>query len=148
MPTRPTLGDRFRYAFDGLIARGAWALITWHLLIALATVFAISLLVAVVGQTPVGEDGQPIDFAALYWTVLMHAIDPGTITGDEGDAAWRTLMMIATIAGIILIGSLVASLVASVTQRFHELRRGHSRVIEEGHTLVLGWSRQIFTIIR
>jgi len=148
MPTRPTLGDRFRYAFDGLIARGAWALVGWHLLIALATVFAISLLVVVVGQTPVGEDGQPIDFAALYWTVLMHAIDPGTITGDEGDAGWRALMMIATIAGIILIGSLVASLVASVTQRFHALRQGHSRVIEEGHTLVLGWSRQIFTIIR
>lgn len=147
MSTRPTLGDRFRYAFDGLIARGAWALIVWHLLIALAVVLAVALLILACGQVPVDAEGQTIEFAALYWTVLMHAIDPGTITGDEGTTEWRALMMLATIAGIILVGSLVAALVASVSQRFAALRRGHSRVLEQDHTLVLGWSRQIFTIL-
>ena len=49
--------------------------------------------------------------------------------------------------GILLVGSLVAVLVATVNQRFDALRRGHSRVLEEDHTLILGWSRQIFTIV-
>jgi len=147
MSTRPTLSDRFHYAFDALIDRGAWALIAWHLLIALAVVLAVTLLVIVCGQVPVDAEGLPVDFAALYWTVLMHAIDPGTITGDEGSTEWRTLMMLATIGGIILVGSLVATLVASMSQRFASLRSGHSRVIEADHTLVLGWSRQILTII-
>lgn len=147
MPTRPTLGDHFHYAFDALMARGAWALLLWHLMIALGAVLAVALLVVVCGEVPVDADGQPIGFGALLWTVLMHAIDPGTITGDENGPRWRALMMVATIGGILLIGSLVAVLVASVSQRFESLRRGHSRVIEEGHTLVLGWSRQIFTIV-
>lgn len=147
MPTRPTLGDRFRYAFDALMARGAYALILWHLLIALLVILAVSLLVIAFGAVPVDGDGHPLGFHTLYWTTLMHAIDPGTITGDEGEMGWRALMMTATIAGIILIGSLVAALVTGMTQRFEALRRGHSRVLEEGHTLVLGWSRQIFTII-
>lgn len=146
MSTRPTLGDRFRYAFDALMARGAWALILWHLLIALAAVFVVSLLVVAFGEVPAGEHG-PLGFGALYWATLMHAIDPGTITGDEGSAGWRALMMMATVGGIILVGSLIGVLVASVTLRFDALRRGHSRVLEHGHTLVLGWSRQIFTIV-
>ena len=147
MSTRPTLGDRFRYGFDALMARGAWALLLWHLLIALVTVLAVSLLVVMVGEVPVGEDGRPLGFDSLYWATLMHAIDPGTITGNEGSAGWHALMMVATIGGIILIGSLIGVLVASVTLRFDALRRGHSRVLERGHTLVLGWSRQIFTIV-
>ncbi len=147
MSTRPTPGDRFRYAFDALMARGAWALILWHLMIALAAVLAVSLLVVALGEVPVDAEGVPLDFAALYWVTLMHAIDPGTLTGTEGSALWRALMMLATVGGIILVGSLIGVLVASATHRFDALRRGHSRVLEQDHTLVLGWSRQIFTII-
>ncbi|MFV8754970.1 CASTOR/POLLUX-related putative ion channel [Nannocystaceae bacterium ST9] len=146
-PRPPTLEDRFRYAFDALMAKGAGALLAWHLLIALAVVFAISVAVVALGMTPTDEDGAPIGFAALLWTTLMHAIDPGTITGDENGPAWRAIMMTATVGGILLIGSLVAVLVASVANRFNALRQGHSRVLEQGHTLVLGWSRQIFTIV-
>ena len=146
-PTPPTLGDRFRYRFDALMSRGAWALILWHLIMALAAVLAVSLLVIVCGEVPTDADGVTLGFLALLWTTLMHAIDPGTITGDEGSRGWQTLMMIATVGGILLVGSLVAVLVASVALRFDALRRGHSRVLEQGHTLVLGWSRQIFTIV-
>ncbi|MBK7830131.1 hypothetical protein [Nannocystis sp.] len=146
-PTPPTLGDRFRYRFDALMSRGAWALILWHLIMALAAVLAVSLLVILCGEVPADADGVTLGFLALLWTTLMHAIDPGTITGDEGSRGWQTLMMIATVGGILLVGSLVAVLVASVAQRFDALRRGHSRVLEQGHTLVLGWSRQIFTIV-
>lgn len=147
MPSRPTLGDRFHYAFDALMARGAWALIVWHLIIALAAVLAVSLLVVAADEVPLGADGAAIGFPALLWVTLMHAIDPGTLTGDEGSHGWQALMMAATIGGILLVGSLVAVLVASVSLRFDALRRGHSRVLEHGHTLILGWSRQIFTLV-
>lgn len=143
----PTLGDRFRYAFDALMARGAGALLAWHLLIALAVVFLISVLVVILGLVPLDEEGNAIGFPTLLWTTLMHAIDPGTITGDESGPSWRAIMMLATVSGIMLVGSLVAVLVATVSAAFNALRRGHSRVLEQDHTLVLGWSRQIFTVV-
>ena len=56
----PTLTDRFHYGFDSLMARGAWVLIGWHLVAALAAVILVSLVIALVGLTPKGFD----DFGA------------------------------------------------------------------------------------
>jgi hypothetical protein len=147
MSTPPTLSDRYRYAFDKLMARGPYMLLGWQVFAAIAVVFLISLFILVIGMAPVDEQGEPISFPALVWLTLMHAIDPGTITGDENGAPWRAIMLTTTVLGIMLIGSLVAVLVATVNQRFDALRRGHSRVLEHDHTLILGWSRQIFTIV-
>ena len=145
--SRPTLRDHFRYRFDALMARGAGPLLGWHLLVSLTVVFAISVGVVLLDLVPTNESGEAISFAELVWLTLMHAIDPGTITGDESGPGWRAIMMVATIGGIMLIGSLVAVLVSSVSRRFDALRRGDSRVLEHDHILVLGWSQRIFTII-
>jgi ion channel POLLUX/CASTOR len=147
MSRKPSLADRYRYAFDALMARGAWALIAWHLLLALAAVFVVSLVAVMFGASPVEDDGEAISFAALFWSTLMHAIDPGTITGDEDGGLWRALMLISTVFGILLLGSVIGVLVASITDRFERLRKGHSRVLESDHTLLIGWSRQVFTIV-
>ncbi len=127
MSTPPTLSDRIRYAFDKTMARGPYVLLGWQVLAAIAAVLLISLVVVVLGMMPVDEQGDPIGFAALVWLTLMHAIDPGTITGDESARPWRAVMMTTTVLGILLIGSLVAVLVATVNQRFDSLRRGRSR---------------------
>lgn len=147
MSKPPSLTDRYRYAFDKLMARGPHMLLGWQVFAAVAAILVIALLIVVLGMTPVDEQGEPISFPALVWLTLMHAIDPGTITGDESGPPWRAIMLTTTVLGIMLVGSLVAVLVASVSDRFEALRRGHSRVLEEDHTLILGWSRQIFTII-
>ncbi len=65
-PASPSWSDRFRYAFDALIARGAWALIVWHLLIALTAVVVVSLIAAALGLTPVDEAGERVGF--LSWS--------------------------------------------------------------------------------
>jgi voltage-gated potassium channel Kch len=147
MSTPPKLSERYRYAFDTLMARGPFMLLGWQVFAAIATVFFIALVIVVLGMMPVDENGDPIGFAALVWLTLMHAIDPGTITGDESGRPFRAVMLTTTVLGILLVGSLVAVLVATVNQRFDSLRRGHSRVLEQDHTLILGWSRQIFTIV-
>ncbi|MCA9700254.1 MAG: hypothetical protein KC431_22200, partial [Myxococcales bacterium] len=149
MSMPPTLKDRFHYAFDSLMARGAWVLLGWHLIAAIAAVLAVSAVIVLLGVlgVPLAEDSGAANFGELVWLVLMHAIDPGTVTGDEGGRLWRSIMLFATVLGILLVGSLVAVLVASVSQRFDALRRGRSRVLEQDHTLILGWSRQIFTIV-
>lgn len=147
MTAPPSLSDRFRYAFDTVMARGPYVLLGWQVLAAVATVVLIALVIMLLGMVPVDEQGEPISFAALVWLTLMHAIDPGTITGDESAPPWRAIMMTTTVLGILLVGSTVAVLVATVNQRFDALRRGRSRVLEEDHTLILGWSRQIFTIV-
>lgn len=146
--SRPTLRDRTRYAFDALMSQGLWALVAWHLLMAVVTVFLIAGFIAVTGLAPVEEGAEPPTYLGLVWLTLMHAIDQGTVTGAEGDSVWLGVLLFTTVAGILLIGSLIAVLVGNVARRFEDLRQGRSRVIESDHTLIVGWSRQIFTIVQ
>src|SRR5690606_28515753 len=125
-------------AFDALMARGAWALITWHLLIALAAVLLVSLLAITFGAAPVDDDGEVMSLGGLFWSTLMHALDPGTIADDDEGGVWRALMLSSTLFGILLLGSVFGVLVTSVTDRFEQLREGRSRVLESDHTLLVG----------
>jgi voltage-gated potassium channel Kch len=52
-----------------------------------------------------------------------------------------------TVGGLFIVAALVGVLSAGLDSRLEELRKGRSRVIEEGHTVLLGWSDQIFTMV-
>src|SRR5205085_5646673 len=46
-----------------------------------------------------------------------------------------------------LVSILIGILTNAIDHRIQDLRKGRSRVIESGHTLLLGWSSQIYAII-
>jgi voltage-gated potassium channel Kch len=52
-----------------------------------------------------------------------------------------------TLGGVFIISSLIGVLTTGVETKMGELRKGRSRVIESGHTVILGWSPQVFLII-
>src|SRR6185312_893017 len=52
-----------------------------------------------------------------------------------------------TIGGVLVVSALIGILNTGLDTRIAELRKGRSRVVERGHTVVLGWSDQVFTII-
>ena len=60
---------------------------------------------------------------------------------------WAGLMFVVTIAGIFLVSILIGTITSGLDARLHELRKGRSRVIEREHTLILGWSSKIHSII-
>jgi voltage-gated potassium channel Kch len=66
-----------------------------------------------------------------------------------GDAGWgfRLVMLFVTVGGIFVVSTLIGVLTTGVEGKLDELRKGRSRVLETGHTLILGWSPQIFTIL-
>ena len=43
--------------------------------------------------------------------------------------------------------TLIGVLTSGIEGRLEELRKGRSRVIESDHTVILGWSQQVFTIV-
>jgi Trk K+ transport system NAD-binding subunit len=49
--------------------------------------------------------------------------------------------------GIFVISILIGSIASGIDQKIEELKRGRSRVLNGNHTLILGWSPKIFTII-
>jgi len=66
-----------------------------------------------------------------------------------GDAGWgfRVVMLLVTIGGIFIVSTLIGVLTSGLEERIADLRKGRSMVLETNHTLILGWTPQVFTII-
>ncbi|MCC6559807.1 MAG: potassium transporter TrkA, partial [Xanthomonadales bacterium] len=142
-----TWRDRLRYRFENTLSRGAIAIIAWLALISTLVVLvtALALVLLGVGQDP-ADPSTRYGFIEGAWQGLMHAIDSGNLAGDSG---WvlRVLMLIVTIAGIFLVSILIGTITSGLESRLTELRKGRSRVIEREHTLILGWSSKVYSII-
>jgi voltage-gated potassium channel Kch len=138
-PTPITFRDRLRYRFENTLARGPIAIIAWLALLSTAVVIVAAILLALlrIGDVGVVEGA---------WQSAMHAIDAGNLAGDQG---WglRLLMLGVTLAGIFIVSILIGTITSGLESRLDELRKGRSRVIEHDHTLILGWSGKVYSII-
>jgi voltage-gated potassium channel Kch len=148
MPDREiTWRDRLRYRFENTLSRGAIAIIGWLALLSTAIVVLAALVLAVmrVGQDP-DDHEHPYGFFEGMWQSMLRTLDPGVVAGDSG---WqlRLLMMIVTIGGIFIVSILIGTITSGLESRLAELRKGRSRVIEQGFTLILGWSSKVYSII-
>jgi voltage-gated potassium channel Kch len=146
---RSSLGDRLRYRFDNSMSRGTPALIAW---LCVATLVLILVFSLVVWALPLRGDDDPMQDTGFFRELvqsLFHALDPGTVAGDGG-SPWRFLltMLLLTIGGLFIVSALIGVIAAGIDTRLADLRRGRSIVLERGHTVILGWSESIFTIVR
>jgi voltage-gated potassium channel Kch len=141
---KPALRERVRYRFDDWMSRGTIALML--LLGAATAVFVIILAVVVYFVHAYPDDASTADFFDVLWGNLMRTLDPGTMGGDSG-WGFRALMLVVTIGGLIIVASLIGIISGAFDSKVEELRKGRSRVLESGHTLILGWSPKVFSIV-
>ncbi|MCD4706938.1 MAG: potassium transporter TrkA [Candidatus Sabulitectum sp.] len=134
--------DQFRYAFDTMMSRGTAGLIIWLGVLSAILILVFSTIILVTGTAPENEG-----FPTLLWMSLMRTMDPGTIGGDAGGPGFLLSMLIVTFSGIFIFSALIGILTTGLEAKLDSLRKGRSRVVETGHTVILGWSQQVFTII-
>jgi voltage-gated potassium channel Kch len=141
---KPTFKQRFRYWFDNMMARGTPAMIVLLALASFILIFVAGLILVIFGIRPAGY--SQIGLGEAIWASLMRTLDPGTMGGDLG-SGFRGVMLVVTIGGIFIVSALIGVLNSGLEKQLERLRKGRSRVLENGHTLILGWSSQIFTIL-
>ena len=140
----PSLGERARYMFDKSMSAGPIALIGWLGVVSLVIIALASLILVVAGIAP--EGGEPRNFIEAAWESLMRTLDSGTMGGDEG-WGYRVVMLGVTLAGIFVVSALIGVLSSGLEAKIAELRKGRSRVLEKGHTIILNWSPSIVDIV-
>ncbi|QNE17007.1 potassium transporter TrkA [Kribbella qitaiheensis] len=136
--------DRARYWFDGTMSRGTPALIGWLGLASALLVVMVSGLLLLFAPGDVGGHGG---WHGVLWMSLLRTLDPGTMGGDQGGLVFLALMLIATLGGIFIVSSFIGVLTTGLENKITVLRKGRSRIVEQDHTVVLGWSEQIFTVV-
>lgn len=139
-----TFWERLRYQFDNTMSKGTVALITWLGIVSAGLIAIAALMVSLTGIAPPGSEG--LNFAEAFWVSLMRTLDSGTMGGDEG-WGFRIAMLFVTLGGIFIISTLIGIISSGIEARLEDLRKGRSFVVERGHTVILGWSPQVFSII-
>ncbi len=141
MAQKPSARERFRYWFDNSFAGGPLVLIGW---LGLATIILILIATGIVILVHGIPEGQQI--WQVFWNIMSQAITPNPV--DAGNP-WQYLlvMLVVTLGSLFMVSILIGTLTSGIEGKMEELRKGRSQVLESGHTLILGWSPQVFTIL-
>ncbi|HEX3076930.1 MAG TPA: hypothetical protein VHQ24_08715 [Lachnospiraceae bacterium] len=133
--------ERLNYKFDSIMSKGTIALVSLLFLITVIVVFvagAISYLMEGHGEGSVGRK---------IWYSLMHAIDAGTLAGDDGRIGFMILMSIVTICGIFITSMLIGIINTGLESKMAALRKGTSKVLESNHTVIIGFNDNIYSML-
>ncbi|MGW6575757.1 CASTOR/POLLUX-related putative ion channel [Streptomyces sp. NPDC054945] len=136
-----TLRLRLRYRFDNLVAGGTAALIGWFALACLAVVVpASTVLVWADRAAPATLSGR----LAAVWVSVGQTLKIG---GAVGSPLYVLASVALALVALLFVSTLVGLITTGINGRIMLLRRGHSTVLESGHTVLLGWSDQIFPVV-
>lgn len=144
MEKKITLQDKLQYKIDNMFSRGSGILIFWLVVLSFLIVFIAAVILVLLKISPAGEDVPKMSEA--LWMSLMRTLDAGTMGGDQG-WGFRLMMLFVTLGGIFIISALISILSNGLQSRLEALSQGRSQVIENGHTVILGWNDQVFTIV-
>ncbi|MFF7776757.1 NAD-binding lipoprotein [Streptomyces tanashiensis] len=133
--------ERFRYWFDTTLTRGIAALCGWLALVCLALVVPVSTVLAWTDQRTPASLGSRI---AAVWRNTGQTMRLG---GEVGPPLRVALSVLLALIALFYVSTLVSLITTGLTDRLIALNRGHARILESGHTVVLGWSEQIPTVV-
>jgi Trk K+ transport system NAD-binding subunit len=144
------LNEKIKYNFDNLMSKGTGAMLAILGVFFLAVLLAVSIMIFII---PYSTEGAPVDntselksnFFQILWMSFLRTLDPGTMGGDS--KVFGIFSIFVTCAGIFILSALIGILNNGIQDKLEMLRKGRSKVIENNHTIILGWSEQIFTII-
>ena len=85
----------------------------------------------------------------IPWRVYVAIIE-GSAAETDGDSNWvaKLTSIVGVLVGLVLFSSTVAFITSVFEAKLAELRRGRSMVLENDHTIILGFGDRILEIIR
>jgi hypothetical protein len=140
--------DKASYKFENFMARGGMSIfLSLLFLFLLCFVFTILLrwiiLLLFPGVDIIG------DFFRHIWNIFLAMTDPGNMGVDDDSSAWlKFTIIVAGMLGVVIFSMLIAFITTQLEGMIHRFRKGRSKVVEAGQTLILGWNERVIDIIR
>ncbi|WP_030652305.1 MULTISPECIES: hypothetical protein [Streptomyces] len=132
---------RLRYRFDNLVAGGTAPLVGW---------LAVACLTVVVPASAVlvwADRAAPTTLSGRLTAVWVSVGQTLKVGGAVGSPLYVLASVTLALVALLFVSTLVSLITTGINQRIMSLRRGHSTVLEAGHTVVLGWSDQILPVV-
>jgi len=126
------------------LLRGSFTALALLTTCAFLVVIFGTLIIALVNIDIGVTDHSVLNFG---WEVLLRAISPDQLTGQDNWPSRLTLLGI-TVFGLFLFSTLISISNSTIERRIERLRRGRRRVKLDGHLAILNWNQFGPKIIR
>ena len=138
---KKSLREAIRYSFDNIMSKGTLSLIGFLAIIVSILVVIFTIVIWLVNLIP----GQSI--GELFWVSIFQIVGAWTLpNADPGQINFLISFLIGLVS--IFVTSILIGLIATgINQKVQSLREGKSKVREVNHTIILGWSEIVYTII-
>ena len=136
---------RLQYKFDYFMSQGGFSVFLALLSGFFAAFISMSVFRYIVESlfpNPYVEKSSD-----LLWEVFVQLTGLGG-TGGKGNFGTKLVGIITIFVGLVLFSSLVAFITQQFENKIYLLRKGKSLVIEEDHTLILGFNDRILDLIK
>jgi len=145
-----TLKQRLRYRFDNFMSRGGSSIFISLLVVFLTLLLFIGTLRGLLLYLfPDAAVACGNGFLNNLYVTFIQMTAPGNMNQDVKSVGWFKIPAIFSgMVGLALLSSLVASITTALDQKISQLKKGHSKVIEKEHTLLLGWNDRVVEILR
>ena len=159
-----TWKQKLRYRFDNFMSRGGSSIFIGLVLLFLTALLVIGLMRGVVAMVDPGgaeryvkaenDEKEPKknmtqQVGHQFYQVFNHLSDPGTMAYDiDSSPFFKATAVLAGMVGVVIFSALIAFITTALDQKIGELKKGHSKVVESGHTLILGWNERVIEILR
>lgn len=140
-----------RYRFDRFMSRGGSSIFISLVIVTLGSFLLIGMLrwgTMLIQPGGVSDDTNTTYLGQLY-TIWLALTDPGNMNQDKfASPLYKVTAVMAGLAGVVIFSMLIAFITTALDQKIGDLKKGRSKVIESGHTLILGWGDRVPEIIR
>lgn len=139
-PLPVDFGKRCMYWYDQFLSKGPVAMFLTLVVLFTATWFLCSILWLLLGQI----ENVPLQI----WKTFLQLCDPGSMDQATSKSVLSKVASVVTgILGVIIFSLLVAFLTNIFNQKMQSLKKGNTAILEQDHTLILGWSDKVATIL-
>ncbi len=83
------------------------------------------------------------------WITFLEMTDPGNMNQDNKAPTFlKVLTILSGLTGVILLSMLIGFITTALDTMLYDFRKGRGKVMEENHTLILGWNERVVDVIR
>lgn len=143
MKSKKNRKEKFEYWFDTQMTKGTSALIKLLVILTLCAILIIAVVGLVAGYN---EETSGIDIIWDSFATVINAWMPYYSDGG-GSIGYLLIMMFAAIVGLLVTSILIGIISTAIEERVDSLKEGRSRVLENGHIVVLGFVPGEYTLI-
>ncbi len=137
-----SLRQKLRYRFDNSLSKGPGAFVFWIFLIALALAAGLTAI-------RIASEGWPeAGIIDMYWRTLYITFIAGASAASVDSWFQRAVSLLFWAMAISITGTIIGFITSLIQERMAALKKGKSPIIEDNHTLILGWSSRVFPILQ